>query len=99
MSSALRLTDGVDLAIREHGRDAYPHECCGVLIGRDGIVTSTSLSITPRICSVGSPSRITRSGVIAAMPLARAAARSRAAVASSCASARMISATPSHCWF
>ena len=42
MSSALRLTDGVDLAIREHGRDAYPHECCGALIGRDGIVTSTS---------------------------------------------------------
>ena len=33
------------------------------------IEISTSLSITSRICTVGSPSRITRSGVIAAMPL------------------------------
>ena len=42
MSSPLRLTDGVELAIRAHGREAYPHECCGALIGRDGIVTSTA---------------------------------------------------------
>ena len=41
MSSALRLTDGVELAIRAHGREAYPHECCGALLGKDGIVTST----------------------------------------------------------
>jgi len=38
---ALKLTDGVDAAIRAHGREAYPHECCGALIGRDGVVTST----------------------------------------------------------
>jgi proteasome lid subunit RPN8/RPN11 len=42
MSAALRLTDGVDAAIRAHGREAYPHECCGALIGRGGVVTSTS---------------------------------------------------------
>jgi hypothetical protein len=37
--------------------------------------------------------------VIAAMPLARPAARSSASLAASSASARMMSATPSHCWF
>jgi hypothetical protein len=33
------------------------------------------------------------------MLLARSPARSSAALPSSCASARMMSATPSHCWF
>ena len=42
MSAELRLTDGVDAAIRAHGREAYPHECCGALLGRGGVVTSTS---------------------------------------------------------
>ena len=42
MSSALRLTDGVELAIRAHGRETYPHECCGALLGKDGIVTATA---------------------------------------------------------
>lgn len=37
----LALTGAVDAAIRAHGREAYPHECCGALIGRDGVVTST----------------------------------------------------------
>lgn len=40
MSRTLRLTDGVDEAIRAHGRETYPHECCGALVGRDGLVTS-----------------------------------------------------------
>jgi proteasome lid subunit RPN8/RPN11 len=35
----LSLTDAVAAAIRAHGRDAYPHECCGALIGREGAVT------------------------------------------------------------
>jgi proteasome lid subunit RPN8/RPN11 len=35
----LSLTDEVAAAIRAHGRDAYPHECCGALIGREGAVT------------------------------------------------------------
>ncbi len=29
----------VDAGIRRHGREAYPHECCGALIGRDRVVT------------------------------------------------------------
>ena len=36
----LHLEPGVDGAIRQHGRDTYPDECCGALIGRDGIVHS-----------------------------------------------------------
>ena len=28
----------VDAGIRRHGRDAYPHECCGALIGRGRVV-------------------------------------------------------------
>jgi len=31
----------VDAAIRAHGVETYPNECCGALIGRDGVVTST----------------------------------------------------------
>ena len=27
-----------DTAIRRHGREAYPHECCGALIGREQLV-------------------------------------------------------------
>jgi proteasome lid subunit RPN8/RPN11 len=41
MARTIRLTDGVDAAIRAHGREAYPHECCGALIGRDGVATAT----------------------------------------------------------
>ena len=41
MSRTLKLTDGVDAAIRAHGREAYPHECCGALVGQDAVVTST----------------------------------------------------------
>jgi len=41
----IKLTDHA--SIRRHGEEAYPHECCGVLLGRvtdDGtrIVTSTA---------------------------------------------------------
>ena len=37
--SSLTISAGVDAAIRAHGRETYPHECCGALVGRDGIVT------------------------------------------------------------
>ncbi|MEE2636820.1 MAG: M67 family metallopeptidase [Acidobacteriota bacterium] len=30
-----------EAGIRHHGRDAYPHECCGALIGHDRVVTET----------------------------------------------------------
>jgi proteasome lid subunit RPN8/RPN11 len=32
--------DVVD-AIHAHGRDTYPHECCGAMLGRDGRVSAT----------------------------------------------------------
>ena len=37
----LRLNSQVDAAIRAHGSDAYPNECCGALIGRGGTVLET----------------------------------------------------------
>jgi proteasome lid subunit RPN8/RPN11 len=36
----LTITEGVGQAIRMHGQETYPHECCGALLGRDGRVTS-----------------------------------------------------------
>ena len=38
---ALRLLGGVADAIRSHGVEAYPNECCGALIGRDGVISTT----------------------------------------------------------
>jgi len=38
---ALRLDAQVDAAIRAHGSETYPNECCGALIGRDGTVLET----------------------------------------------------------
>jgi len=35
------LNTQVDAAIRAHGAETYPNECCGALIGRDGVVTET----------------------------------------------------------
>jgi proteasome lid subunit RPN8/RPN11 len=36
----LTITGGVDAAIRAHGEETYPHECCGALVGRNGSVTA-----------------------------------------------------------
>jgi proteasome lid subunit RPN8/RPN11 len=36
---SLTLQPAVSDAIRQHGADTYPDECCGALIGRDGVVT------------------------------------------------------------
>jgi proteasome lid subunit RPN8/RPN11 len=33
------LPPPVAAAIKTHGAEAYPHECCGALIGRDGVVS------------------------------------------------------------
>ena len=41
MSSQLTISAPVDDAIRAHGRETYPHECCGALIGRAGSVSDT----------------------------------------------------------
>jgi proteasome lid subunit RPN8/RPN11 len=35
---AMRLTPEALEAIRAHGRDTYPNECCGALIARGGVV-------------------------------------------------------------
>ena len=37
---ALVLEPEVAAAIRRHGEDTYPHECCGALVGRDGRTTA-----------------------------------------------------------
>ena len=34
------LQQTVAEGIRQHGTETYPNECCGALIGRDGIVTA-----------------------------------------------------------
>ena len=34
----LFLAAAVEDAIRRHGEETYPHECCGALVGRDGRV-------------------------------------------------------------
>ena len=38
---ALQLQPGVPDAIRRHGAETYPDECCGALLGRDGVVNGT----------------------------------------------------------
>jgi len=35
----LTLSARVDEAIRRHGEETYPHECCGALVGRGDAVT------------------------------------------------------------
>ena len=35
---AITLTAGADAAIRAHGRETFPHECCGAMLGKDGVV-------------------------------------------------------------
>jgi proteasome lid subunit RPN8/RPN11 len=39
MKVSTTLGPGVDAAIRCHGEETYPHECCGALIGSGGVVT------------------------------------------------------------
>jgi proteasome lid subunit RPN8/RPN11 len=38
VSVASTFGPGVVEAIRDHGAEAYPHECCGALLGRDGTI-------------------------------------------------------------
>ena len=35
---AITLSAAVDGAIRAHGRETFPHECCGAMLGKDGVV-------------------------------------------------------------
>ena len=38
MPRACTLATGVATAIRRHGEETFPHECCGALIGKDDVV-------------------------------------------------------------
>ena len=40
MTRSLLLGAGVEDAIRRHGAETYPNECCGALIGREGVVSA-----------------------------------------------------------
>src|SRR2546430_14688501 len=43
----LTITAAVDRAIRNHGQQTYPHECCGALVGRgDRVSTAVALANT-----------------------------------------------------
>src|SRR5258706_13283345 len=33
----LKMSTEVAQKIRQHGAEPYPHECCGALLGRDGV--------------------------------------------------------------
>jgi proteasome lid subunit RPN8/RPN11 len=35
----LTISVAIDQAIRRHGEETYPHECCGALVGKGTIVT------------------------------------------------------------
>ena len=35
---AITLKAAVDGVIRAHGRETFPHECCGAMLGKDGVV-------------------------------------------------------------
>jgi proteasome lid subunit RPN8/RPN11 len=37
----LTMSAAIHQAVRLHGQETYPHECCGALVGSDGRVTST----------------------------------------------------------
>jgi proteasome lid subunit RPN8/RPN11 len=39
---SLRLQPGIAEAIRRHGVETYPNECCGALIGADAVVRHAS---------------------------------------------------------
>lgn len=41
VTPTLSLSPEVNKAIRAHGAETYPNECCGALYGRDGEVTAT----------------------------------------------------------
>jgi proteasome lid subunit RPN8/RPN11 len=43
----LKLSQPVHASLRQHGEETYPHECCGVLLGRfeeDGTKTVTRIA-------------------------------------------------------
>src|SRR4051812_5990612 len=45
--SRLTITADVDRAIRRHGQETYPHECCGALVGKTSDGGSEVLDVVP----------------------------------------------------
>lgn len=45
----MRLSEEAADRIRAHGAEAYPHECCGALLGRDGDEGREVASIFPLV--------------------------------------------------
>jgi len=43
----LRLTNADHAALRLHGEETYPHECCGALLGRDAENSREVLDLLP----------------------------------------------------
>jgi proteasome lid subunit RPN8/RPN11 len=43
----LRLNEKFAAAIRAHGVETYPHECCGAILGRDAGVAREVLGLVP----------------------------------------------------
>jgi proteasome lid subunit RPN8/RPN11 len=43
----LHLDEKLAAAIRAHGAQAYPHECCGALLGREGAHNREVLELLP----------------------------------------------------
>ena len=41
MKAKVTVTADVARAIRAHGEETFPHECCGGLVGRDGHIVAT----------------------------------------------------------
>lgn len=43
----LKITKSIWEALRQHGEETYPHECCGAMLGTiadDGVITVTSIA-------------------------------------------------------
>jgi proteasome lid subunit RPN8/RPN11 len=43
----LQIALAVDQAIRRHGQETYPHECCGALVGRVGANVADVFDVVP----------------------------------------------------
>ncbi len=46
---SLKMSSGLLEKIREHGRSAYPHECCGLLLGRSDRSTKSVVGLRPAV--------------------------------------------------
>jgi proteasome lid subunit RPN8/RPN11 len=45
--SRVAISDAVDQAIRRHGQETYPHECCGALVGTTADAASVVVDVVP----------------------------------------------------